>query len=106
LSGFTNLSSLSINEYSFEKLEHGCVNWETLTYLDIEYTDINSLDDRIVEDLYNLESLNISNTYINDIQFVLKLPNLKYFSCHHSYEFPMDKEPLKDHPNFNSSWLD
>ncbi|MDR0964614.1 MAG: hypothetical protein LBM60_08360 [Clostridium sp.] len=106
LSALENLTSLTINNSAIEELDYEFVNWGNLIELDIARTYIETIDDRIVNDLYNLESLDISRTLITDIQFVLKLPKLKNFSCSSYQEFPTDKEPLREHPNFNTSWLD
>jgi Leucine-rich repeat (LRR) protein len=105
LTGLTELTSLTINDLEFEKMDYECANWENLVELNIWYTSIDCIDDRIVEELYNLETLNISGTDIIDIRFVLKLPKLKKFIFYDNREFPVDKEPLREHPNFKSYWL-
>lgn len=106
LSGLTNLESLTFSSLKVTELNYEHLNWTNLISMDIRYTGITLIDDRIVDQLNNLQYLDISNTNISDLNFVLKLPNLVDFKVSHNEDFSDNQNILRDHPNFNESWLD
>ncbi|MBO5349152.1 MAG: hypothetical protein J6A89_04970 [Clostridia bacterium] len=104
LSELTNLQELSISGYDINRIDADVVNWENLTSLKISNTSVTVLDNSIVDRLNNLQLLDISHTFIRDVNFVLNLPNLKSFLyANHSFQ-NVDMECLKNHPNYAEKW--
>lgn len=106
LSELPDLQELSVSGYEINSIDADAVNWENLISLEIRNTSVTALDDSIVDRLNNLQSLDISYSYISDVNFVLDLPNLQDFLyVGHNY-LNIDMECIKKHPNFNETWFD
>lgn len=105
LSELGELESLAIHDLYLTRLEPDGVNWESLVSLDISGTRISSLDEEIVNRLCNLTILDISQSHIADVSFVLELPKLKGFSYRGHESRGVDLECLRKHPNFSEDWL-
>lgn len=79
--------------------------FERLTILELDINSIDTLPD--LSHLKELETLIISGSKLSDnadLSFVLSLPELKEFRFHGNIS-QSDMELLKQHPNFNDSWL-
>ena len=76
---FPNLTSLTLNTYieDFNKLLTSIPN---VTSLSLSGTNIQNKDTIYLEKLTNLKELYLNQTYLTDIDFVEKLPNLEFFS--------------------------
>lgn len=106
LSELPNLQKLSVSGYEINRIDTDAVNWENLISLEIRSTSVTALDDSIVDRLNNLQSLDISYNRISDVDFVLDLPNLQDFLyAGHNY-LSIDMDCIKEHPNYNETWLD
>ena len=105
LSELTELKSLSISGADFTELDDESVNWENIVSLNINSTNIHSIDKQIINKLYNLKALDVSYCNITDISFVLNLPKLEEFSYlgHDTHE--IDLKCLNEHPNYDEAWM-
>lgn len=106
LSELMKLESLSISGFDFSKLDYESVNWENIISLNLRSTNIQSIDKRIIDKLHDLKFLDISYSNITDISFVLSLPKLEKFSFSGHDANGVDLECLKNHPNYDESWLE
>ena len=85
--------------------QYKCNNFERLTILELDINSIDTLPDLL--HLKELETLIISGSKLSDntdLSFVLSLPELKEFRFHGNTS-QSDTEFLKQHPNYNDSWL-
>lgn len=105
LSELTELESLSISGADFSKLDYESVNWENIVYLNISSTSINSIDKKLINNLYNLKTLDVSYCNITDVSFVLNLPELQEFLYLGHSTSGADLECLKEHPNYDEVWM-
>ena len=103
--GLENLEELTISSYDITELPYDTANWSNLKYLSISATNISSIDDRIISELTDLKELDVSYSKIKDVSFVLELPELEDFSYKMHSHNEVDMEVLKDHNNFDESWL-
>ncbi len=106
LTRLSNLTKLTVAGYKLTSINPDSVNWGNLIYLEISDNSIHSLDNRIITNLVNLQSLNISYSDINDVKFVLDLPNLQNFEYRGYKHNNVNMECIKAHPNFKEDWLD
>lgn len=100
----TKLESFSVSGNDITSIAPDSLNWENLKSLDLSLTSVSSFDEAIAEKMMHLSSLNLSYTKISDLNFVLKMPELKDFvyACHSvSYA---DTECLMSHPNYTDKW--
>ena len=76
---FPNLTSLTLNTYieDFNKLLTSIPN---VTSLSLSGSNIQNKDTIYLEKLTNLKELYLNQTYLTDIDFVEKLPNLEFFN--------------------------
>lgn len=105
LRGLDNLEELTISSYDITELPYDTANWSSLKYLSISATKISSIDDRIISELTDLKELDVSYSKISDVSFVLELPELEVFTYKMHSQNEVDMEILKDHNNFDESWL-
>lgn len=105
LSELTELKSLSISGADFTKLDDESVNWENIVSLNINSTNIHSIDKEIINKLYNLKALDVSYCNITDISFVLNLPKLEEFSYLGHDTHGIDLKCLNEHPNYDEAWM-
>lgn len=105
LSELTELKSLSISGADFTKLDDESVNWENIVSLNINSTNIHSIDKEIINKLYNLKALDVSYCNITDISFVLNLPKLEEFSYLGHDTYGIDLKCLNEHPNYDEAWM-
>lgn len=105
LHNMENLAFLTVCDFGLTRIDYSHANWNALVHFDIRYADITAIDNRIVDELYNLEYLDITSTKIQNIEFVLRLPKLTYFAYRNHANNDVDMEPLRQHPNFNESWI-
>lgn len=104
LSELPNLQELSISGYAINRIDADAVKWENLISLEISGTHVTVLDNSIVCRLNNLQLLDISYSFINDVNFVLDLPKLQNFLYKHHSLQNVDMECLKSHPNYTEKW--
>ena len=105
LSEADNLEELTISSYDIREIPYEYVNWSKLKYLSFRATGISGLDERIVRELDNLESLDISYSKIEDVSFVIDLPQLKEFVYRKHSACDANVDILKQHPNYDESWI-
>ena len=105
ISELTELKSLSISGADFTKLDDESVNWENIVSLNINSTNIHSIDKEIINKLYNLKALDVSYCNITDISFVLNLPKLEEFSYLGHDTHGIDLKCLNEHPNYDETWM-
>ncbi len=105
LRGIDNLEELTLSSYDMHEVPYETANWGRLKYLSFEATGISKIDDRILSELNSLETLDISYSAIEDVSFVLDLPGLKDFSYRKHSIHEVDMEVLKQHPNYDESWI-
>lgn len=105
LNGVDNLKELTISSYDIHEIPYECVNWNKLKNLSFKATGISEIDDRIIRELDNLESLDISYTNIEDVSFVIDLPRLKEFAYHKHSAQDVSVDILKQHPNYDETWI-
>ena len=105
LRGLDNLEELTLSSYDMHEVPYETANWGRLKYLSFEATGISKIDDRILSELNSLETLDISYSAIEDVSFVLDLPGLKDFSYRKHSIHEVDMEVLKQHPNYDESWI-
>lgn len=96
------LNYLTFYKYKQSQLPYDKVNWKNIVSLDISYSSVEIIDDRIINELSNLKELNIEHSNISDMEFILSLPSLEKLT----WDFDNSQiECLKNHPNFKESWL-
>ena len=105
LSGAGNLEELTLSSYDIQEISYEFVNWSKLKYLSFWATGISGIDDRIVSELNNLETLDVSYSKIEDVSFVLELPELTEFAYRKHSAHNVNMDVLKQHPNYDESWL-
>lgn len=105
LRGIDNLEELTLSSYDMHEVPYETANWGRLKYLSFRATSITEIDERIVSELKNLETLDISYSGIEDVSFVLDLPGLKEFSYRKHRAHEVDMDVLKQHPNYNEAWI-
>ena len=105
LRGLDKLEELMISSYDITELPYELADWSSLKYLSICATNISSIDDRIISELTNLKTLDVSYSKIGDVSFVLELPELEDLSYKKHSHNEVDMEVLRDHGNFDESWL-
>ncbi len=102
LTSIKNLEKLKVTGYYLSELPYDKVNWENIVSLDISYSSVERIDDRIITELSNLKELNIERSKISDMEFILGLPSLEKLT----WEFDnLQIEHLINHPNFKENWL-
>lgn len=104
LSELPNLQELSISGYDINRIDNDAVRWEQLISLEITETHVTSFDNSIVRRLNNLQTLDISYSFISDVNFVLDLPKLQSFLYKHHSLQNVDMDCLKRHPNYIEKW--
>lgn len=105
LRGLEHLEKLTISSYDITELPYELADWSNLKYLSISATNISKIDDRIIGELTNLKELDVSYSKIGDVSFVPELPELEKFTYNMHSHNEVDMEILKDHVNFDESWL-
>lgn len=105
LRGIDNLEELTLSSYDMHDVPYETANWGRLKYLSFRATSITEIDERIVSELNSLETLDISYSGIEDVSFVLALPGLKEFSYRKHSVHEVDMDVLKQHPNYDESWI-
>ena len=105
LSEADNLEELTISSYDIREIPYEYVNWSKLKYLSFRATGIGGIDDRIVRELDNLASLDISYSNIEDVSFVIDLPQLEEFVYHKHSACDANVDILRQHPNYDESWI-
>ena len=106
LRGLDNLEELTISSYDIHEIPYGTANWSRLKYLSFRATGISGIDDRIIGELGNLETLDISYSSIEDVSFVIDLPALREFDYRKHSAHDVDMDILKQHPNYDESWIE
>ena len=106
LSGAGNLEELTLSSYDIHEIPYESVNWSKLKNLSFRATGISGIDDMIVRELDDLESLDISYSKIEDVSFVIDLPHLKEFKYQKHSALDVDLDMLRQHPNYDESWID
>ena len=93
-----NLTQLTLATYieDFDKLTSSIPN---VTSLSLSGSNIQNKDTVYLERLTNLNSLHLNQTYLTDIDFVKKLPNLEYLDLPWSVT---DLTPIYDLPKLNT----
>ena len=105
LRGIDNLEELTLSSYDMNEVPYETANWSKLKYLSFRATGISVIDDRIISELNNLETLDISYSSIEDVGFVLELPELKEFSYRKHSVHAVNMDVLKQHANYDDSWI-
>ena len=105
LRGLDNLEELTLSSYDMHDVPYETANWGRLKYLSFRASSISNIDDRIVSELNSLETLDISYSGIEDVSFVLDLPELKEFSYRKHSVHEVDMDVLKQHPNYDEAWI-
>ena len=105
LRGIDNLEELTLSSYDMHEVSYETASWSKLKYLSFRATGISVIDDRIISELNNLETLDISYSSIEDVSFVLELPELKEFSYRKHSVHDVNMDVLKQHPNYDDSWI-
>lgn len=105
LRGADNLEELTLSSYDIRKIPYEMVNWSDLKSLSLSSIGISKIDQRIISELDELESLDISWSKIEDVGFVLDLPGLKEFKYRKHSVRDVNMDVLKDHPNYSESWI-
>lgn len=77
ISSLEKLETLKVSGYGISELPYEKVNWENIVSLDISYSSIGAIDDKIISKLNNLRELNIKSSNISDTEFILGLPKLE-----------------------------
>lgn len=77
LTSMKNLEKLKVTGYDLSELPYDKVNWKNIVSLDISYSSVEIIDDRIINELSNLKELNIEHSNISDMEFILSLPSLE-----------------------------
>ena len=103
--GIDNLEELTLSSYDMHEVSYETASWSKLKYLSFRATGISVIDDRIISELNNLETLDISYSSIEDVSFVLELPELKEFSYRKHSVHDVNMDVLKQHPNYDDSWI-
>ena len=106
LRGLDNLEELTISSYDIHEIPYETANWSKLKYLSFRATGISRIDDRIIGELGNLETLDISYSSIEDVSFVIDLPALREFDYRKHSAHDVDMNILKQHPNYDESWIE
>lgn len=105
LSEVDNLEELTISSYDIHEIPYEYANWSNLKKLSFRATGIREIDDRIIRELDNLESLDVSYTKIEDVSFVIDMPQLKEFMYRKHSTCDANVDILKQHPNYDESWI-